>query len=337
MKRKENGSTSPTVSVVVLTLNEEATVDRCLESIINQRFPDNRFEIVVVDGNSTDKTREIAGRYTPKVLVEDRHNFGYARNLGVHSAKGRYVAFISADAWAEPGWLEGIHSTLSSRELAGLVGRQVPITYHNWVSKIRSSRFKKTYTDKPGQMKKGDNFSTVNCAYTIEAILKNGGFDETLPACEDQDLAHRILQSNLKIIYDPTVTVHHAAEESLGEICKKTFRQGIGEGICSSRYQIWSEKLYFSVLLLAIPIIFPLALLTGIPQILVESVAKSLAGLFLLALTWNALQVIRETRDWRTLLGTYIYYPAVALAELSGFLIGRLTAHDYPIVKRPPM
>lgn len=296
---------------------------------MNQRFPKNRFEIIVVDGGSTDRTREIAESYTLKILLERRHTFGYARNLGVTSARGKHVAFISADAWAEPDWLTKIDRTLSSQRTAGIVGRQVPITSPGWVSKIRSTGFKRAYSNESRRMERGDNFSTVNCAYTRDAILGNGGFDESLPACEDQDLAHRILQSGLRIIYDPSVTVHHAAEDSLIEICRKTFRQGIGRGVCNSRYKVWSGKLYLSTLLLLMLMVFPLALLVESSRSLMGVLLGSLISLLLLAVTWYAVEVFKETRDWRTFLGTYIYYPSVAVSELLGFLLGRLTAYKY--------
>ena len=330
MRKKGSGSRTPAISVVVLTLNEEATISKCLDSIINQHFPRSRFEVIVVDGYSTDRTREIAELYTSRILLEDRHTFGSARNLGVSSARGKYVAFVSADAWAEPDWLENICKAFSSRRVAGIVGRQLPITSSGWVSKIRSVGFEGTYSNGPRWMGMGDNFSTVNCAYTREAILGVGGFDESLLACEDQDLGHRILQDGLGIIYDPSMTVHHTAEDSLIGICRKTFRQGIGEGICISRYRVWSERLYLSILLLLMLVVFPLAFLVGFLRSIVGILLNSTIFLFLLAVTWLAMRVFQVTRDWKTFLGAYVYYPTVGLAELLGFLVGRLTAHRSP-------
>ncbi len=318
---------------MVLTLNEEATIGKCLDSIADQDFSKGGVEIIVVDGESTDGTREIAERYTSKILVESRHTFGYARNLGVHSAEGRYVAFMSADAWAEPDWLRNIHRRLSSGGLEGVVGRQLPIVSSDWVSKIRGAGFKRAYPDEARHMGNGDNFSTVNCTYVRETILENGGFDEVLPACEDQDLAHKMLQADVKIVYDPDVTVHHVAEDSLMEIVRKTFRQGIGEGVCNSRYKVWTGRLFLSVLLVLMLAGVPLALLIGFPLSSIGIVLGSLIVLSFAALTGQAVEIFRATKDWRTLLGTYIYYPSVAAAELLGFLIGRLTAQKFPTVK----
>ena len=335
MKKKESISLPPAISVVVLTLNEEKTIARCLDSIMNQRLSESKFETIVVDGGSEDQTRKIAEHYTSRILLESRHTFGYARNLGIRSARGEYVAFISADAWAEPNWLTNICKALSSQETAGVVGRQVPITSPRWVSKIRSIAFKRTYNGEARPMKRGDNFSTVNSAYVKRAILDSGGFDEALPACEDQDLAHRILQTGLRITYDPSVTVHHAAEDSLQGILKKTLRQGIGEGICSSRYQVWSGRLYLAILILLAMMSLTLALTTDSFRSVAGIIFSSMIALFLLSMTSVAIRVFQETRDWKAFLGSYLYYPSVAIAELLGFAFGRLTAHRFPSVRVP--
>ena len=58
----------PLVSVVITTKNEEKNIDNCLESIKLQTYPQDRIEIIVVDNNSSDKTKEIARRYTNNVL-----------------------------------------------------------------------------------------------------------------------------------------------------------------------------------------------------------------------------------------------------------------------------
>ena len=76
----------PLVSIVVTTKNEEKNIENCLNSIKNQNYPQNKIEIIVVDNNSIDKTKQIALRYTDKV-----YNFGpersAQRNFGVKKSK----------------------------------------------------------------------------------------------------------------------------------------------------------------------------------------------------------------------------------------------------------
>jgi len=328
--KKEATPSKIAISIIVLTLNEEKNIGRCLDSIMNQDLPKDRVEIIVVDGDSEDRTREIAEKYTSKILIEKKHNFGYARNLGVRSAAGDYIVFISADAWADNGWLKNIQNTLSEEEIDGVVGKQIPVTASSsWVSRIRSAGFQETYGNDPYMMIRGDNFSTVNCAYKKRAILEVGGFDESLPACEDQDLAHRVLCRGGRIVYNPEVIVHHAAEDSLKEILRKTLRQGVGEGVCSARHQIWENRLYLSILLLTL-MILPSILLYIFPETPLLVYLGSIIALVFLATTWYRLRVLKSTNDIGMLLGAYLYYPLVGAAELLGFLIGRVTVNRYP-------
>ena len=76
----------PLVSIIVTTKNEEKNIENCLKSVKNQNYPQNKIEIIVVDNNSIDKTKQIALRYTDKV-----YNFGpersAQRNFGVEKSK----------------------------------------------------------------------------------------------------------------------------------------------------------------------------------------------------------------------------------------------------------
>ena len=58
----------PTVSIVIPTYNSEATLEECLESIKKQDYPAEKTEIIIADGGSTDKTLEIAGKYTQNIF-----------------------------------------------------------------------------------------------------------------------------------------------------------------------------------------------------------------------------------------------------------------------------
>src|SRR5205823_6231841 len=87
----------PLISVVVRTYNEEAALPVLLDGLRSQR--ENRFEVVVVDSGSTDRTREIAAmcRDVNVRLVDlERFTYGRALNVGIEAARGRFVAFLSA-------------------------------------------------------------------------------------------------------------------------------------------------------------------------------------------------------------------------------------------------
>src|SRR5262245_9881137 len=96
----------PEVSIIVPVYNGGRTITALLESLVFQRYPRGRFEIIVVDNRSTDTTISQARRFPVQLLHEDGIQSSYAaRNRGVHAAQGTLLAFTDADCVADPSWL----------------------------------------------------------------------------------------------------------------------------------------------------------------------------------------------------------------------------------------
>ena len=81
------------VSVVILTRNSAKTLEKCLVSIEVEK----PFEIIAVDGQSTDGTLNILKKHHVKVLSENMHSLAHARQLGVNAARADYVMFVDSD------------------------------------------------------------------------------------------------------------------------------------------------------------------------------------------------------------------------------------------------
>ena len=96
------------ISVIVPTFNEEEGVEACLKSLCDQTLPRDQYEIIVVDGNSKDKTREIAEKYADKVFIQTGKKVGGARNDGAMAAKYDILATTDADCFRPRDWLEKI-------------------------------------------------------------------------------------------------------------------------------------------------------------------------------------------------------------------------------------
>ena len=97
------------ISVVVPFRNAEPHLGECINSLIAQTYPEDRYEIIMVDNNSTDKSAAIAGSHRRvKLLSESRPGAYAARNLAVRYAAGDIIAFINATCVASGDWLERI-------------------------------------------------------------------------------------------------------------------------------------------------------------------------------------------------------------------------------------
>lgn len=98
-------STSPRASVVIPVLNGEDTLGDVLTGLAAQAPLDGGFEVVVVDGGSTDRTAEIAERSGATLLVEPKRGPGAARHLGQRAAQGEILCFLDADTFPTRRWV----------------------------------------------------------------------------------------------------------------------------------------------------------------------------------------------------------------------------------------
>ncbi len=117
------------ISVIVCTWNRARVLKRCLQSLAEQTCPTEAYEVVVVDNNSTDDTLETANRFASECDVsvhyvrELRQGLSVARNTGLESSEGCYVAFIDDDCIAEPGYVEALIRAFEESNADAVAGK----------------------------------------------------------------------------------------------------------------------------------------------------------------------------------------------------------------------
>lgn len=120
------------VSVIVPVYNAERYLRKCVDSILAQTLPKDEFEIILVDDGSTDTSPAICDEYctpytihhTPRIRVLHQSNQGVAmaRNNGIKASKSEFVAFLDADDWWAPTYLEQMLQTAAEYPEAGIIG-----------------------------------------------------------------------------------------------------------------------------------------------------------------------------------------------------------------------
>ncbi|VVB89220.1 Glycosyltransferase AglE [uncultured archaeon] len=115
------------ISVIIPTYNEEGSITTCLESLSHQTLNRDEYELIVVDGNSKDRTCELARAYADEVMTQTSKKVGGARNDGVLSAQGNIIATTDADCIIPPEWLEIIKNDFESQDIVQLYGTVYPI------------------------------------------------------------------------------------------------------------------------------------------------------------------------------------------------------------------
>lgn len=115
---------NPRISVIVPTLNEEKNIQNLLDSLEKQTLRD--FEVIVVDGGSTDGTATIASKYNSKVVVEEGMPEFSSRNIGAKLAEGEILLFTCADVIFPGALLQKVDQNFRDWELIALTGPDFP-------------------------------------------------------------------------------------------------------------------------------------------------------------------------------------------------------------------
>lgn len=178
------------ISVVIPAYDEEKNISKCIESLLCQDFQD-RYQIIVVDNNSTDNTLLIAKTYPVKVITENQKGVAYARQAGFNLAEGEIIASTDADTIVPKDWLSKIHSLLRDDAYIGVTG---PFLFYDrgkiWNRLARIISPIMILLDK--MLNRGkSNFNGMNFAIKKNIFKKVGGFNKELQFGEDINLAKK--------------------------------------------------------------------------------------------------------------------------------------------------
>ena len=97
---------NPFISVIIPVKNEAILLSRCLDSLKHLNYPQEKLEIIIADGLSTDNTRDVALSYGAKLVANEKQVVGSGRNCGFKESKGSLIAFTDADCIFHPDWLK---------------------------------------------------------------------------------------------------------------------------------------------------------------------------------------------------------------------------------------
>jgi mycofactocin glycosyltransferase len=232
----------PFVSVVVPAYNRAAALAACLVTLFTQTYPHDRYEVIVVDDGSTDRTAEAAleaaARWDGSLRVLRKPNGGpaSARNIGMHAAHGDVIAFTDSDCTADPGWLRGLVAALAAFDADGVGGPLYNVAPGGWVPDyLRACAFYR-HRVRRGQV---DYLVTANVAFRRAPLLAVGGFAERQGAWgEDADLSFRLRAGGYSLALAPTGAVtHHGSPMTARQLARELFRYGYGNAILSRGWQ----------------------------------------------------------------------------------------------------
>jgi len=191
------------IAIIIPVRDRADLLERCLDSLKGQKYQDGKWEVLICDDGSTEEMAEVVGRFNSilpnlRLLRQSPRGPAAARNLGLRSSSADIFVCLDSDVVCDPDFLSRIVWALEMNP--------------DWVAAEATvlPEPDKTSILFDAPKNRGGIFLSAASAYRREALERVGGFDEEfkLPACEDADLAGRIMKLG-KFGYVPEAVVYH--------------------------------------------------------------------------------------------------------------------------------
>ncbi len=192
----------PFVSVVLPVFNEERYLEECLKTLRKISYPEDKYEIIIVDNGSTDSSFEIARRYADQALLLPDVNVGAVRNFGVKHAKGDVLVFLDSDCLVPGDWLRQGVKLLFAEEKHVYGGNLNLREKPYWIEKFWL--LENSNDNVPQHSLLG------SCIFIQkQAFFDAGGFDENVTSGEDSALSNTLVKLGYTVTINRRLGVVH--------------------------------------------------------------------------------------------------------------------------------
>ena len=242
----------PKVSVVICAYNAEPTMQACLASLQNLKYP--AFEVIVVDDGSTDRTGKIADGFEGiHVIHQENKGLSAARNVGIAASLGEIVAFTDSDCVVDPDWLHYLVATFLQTGLPAVGGPNLPPPEDSVVAACVAAS--------PGgplhvllDDVEAEHIPGCNMAFRREVLEEIGGFDPIYrSAGDDVDVCWRLQDRGYRIGFSPAAMVWHFRRNTMKAYIGQQKGYGKAEALLYFRhpqrfnalgYSRWRGRIY---------------------------------------------------------------------------------------------
>ena len=223
-------------SVIIPAYNAEQTLGSCLEGLGNQSASSERYEVIVVDDGSVDRSAEVAKRYPVRYLHQSNRGPACARNAGVREASGDVLLFTDADCVPDHEWIVEMLKPFENAEVSGVKG-----AYRTRQREMAARFAQAEFEDRYDLLLKSpsiDMVDTYSAGFRREVFLEAGGFDESFPVAnnEDTDLSYRLVTAGHRLVFAPDALVYHLHPASLTRYLRIKFWRGYWRLVVYRRY-----------------------------------------------------------------------------------------------------
>jgi glycosyltransferase involved in cell wall biosynthesis len=325
----------PFITIVIPVRNEEAHLEAVLQSLLDQEYPRDRYEILVADGNSVDSTARIvkqianASATCVKILPNPLQLSSAGRNVGVRHSAGELIFFIDGHCHIPSKTLLRDAVTLFEKTRADCLCRPQPLQtqendfFQTGVAHARATALGhgRDSTIFDLEYEGPVNPSSAGALYRRSVFNRVGFYDESFDAAEDVEFNHRVFKSGLVSYISPRLAIEYQPRKSFGALWRQMLRYGQGRWRLVKKHQ---DAFSFSQI---IPTMLLLWLLLGAPASLLS---RPFSRVFAFSLAIYAVIVlffsfrIAWRHGFALLLNTPAIFVTIHLGLGAGFLAGVL-------------
>lgn len=328
----------PTVSVIIPVRNEENFIGKCIESFLDQAYPENRFEIIVVDGMSEDNTRTIVKEYMSRYknirLYDNPDKYTpNALNIGIKNASGKIIMLASSHAIYSRDYISTCAQKIVEEKAEIVGGKMITLPRNSSIkAKVIASVLSNPFGVGGAKYRiRCDKESYVDTVayglYKKELFDKAGLFNENLVRNQDIEMNLRLKRIGARTLLVPQVSSYYYARDTFTSLWKNNFANGFWV-IYSTKF----AKVPFSFRHL-IPLFFVLFLVLGCFLSMFSPILAELymvvLGLYMLLNVYFSLKISFRLKNllafplaFFTFLSLHVSYGIGSLVALIKLLFG---------------
>lgn len=220
------------VSIVIPAFNSSSTIGATIEACLNQDYPLDKIEIIVVDDGSKDTTRDTVKKYPVRYIYQEKKGPASARNTGWRAARGDAICFIDADCVPYKDWIFKLVRHYDREHIGAIAGSYAVDGAENLLDKFVHHEIKYRHSLMPLYSHSFGTYNVLIKRYVLEEL---GGFDSSFSTAsgEDSDLSYRIIKRGYRIYFEKDALVSHHNILKLSKYLATQFR-----------HSFWRMKLY---------------------------------------------------------------------------------------------
>lgn len=325
MNEKIPNTNYPFVSVVIPVYNEEFFIENCLDSILVQDYPIKSLEIIVVNGNSSDRTKQIINERYPKVIVLDNPDkiVPISMNIGIKQSKGDYIVRLDA------------HTLYPKNYISTLIAEIQRLNADNVGAICRTLPANDTFIAQAIAIALGTKFGMGNSGFRVgvrevkevdtvpfgcfprSVFEKIGYYDEELIRNQDDELNGRIIKNGGKIFLLPNLIVDYYGRDSLKKVFKMFYQYGLFKPLGNKKLGRPATLRQFA------PLLFVSGILVGFPISIHSSLFRLiyLIGIAIYVILCIIFSILNSP-SIKIMFSLLTVYPTIHFAYGWGYIVG---------------